>query len=70
MFPEAAETHEVRCADVHPVRCDVSLRASSHDALSDGVRAHGAIAHGFTPAWYGRERMASLTDACVTRIVS
>lgn len=69
MSPEVLHTHEVRCADVHPVRCIVALRASSDEALTDCVRAHGASAHGFTPAWYSRERIATIAQAC-TMLVS
>ena len=61
--PELPQTREVQCADIHPVRCNVALRASSNDALSDRVRAHGSSAHGFTPAWYSRERIARITEA-------
>ena len=61
------QTHEVRCADVHPVRCDVALRASTRHVLSDRVRAHGAIVHGFTPVWYTRDRMDSISEAYTTR---
>jgi predicted small metal-binding protein len=64
MTPGGLQTREVRCADVHPVRCNVALRASSNEALSDRVRAHGARVHGFTPVWYSRERIAAITEAC------
>ncbi len=60
MTPEEPHNCEVRCADVHPVQCKVALRASSNEALTDCVRAHGASVHGFTPAWYSRERMAGI----------
>ena len=63
MTPQILQTREVRCADVHPVRCNVALRASSDEALTDRVRAHGASVHGFTPVWYSRERIAAITDA-------
>jgi hypothetical protein len=63
MSPEGLQTREVRCADVHPVRCIVALRASSDEALTDRVRAHGASVHGFTPAWYSRERIAAIAQA-------
>ena len=66
MVPQALQTREVRCADVHPVHCDVALRASNDEALTDRVRAHGARVHGFTPIWYSRERIAAITDACTT----
>jgi hypothetical protein len=68
MTPEVPRTREVRCADVHPVQCKVALRASSYEALTDRVRAHGAIAHGFTPVWYSRERIsriAAIADASI-----
>jgi predicted N-formylglutamate amidohydrolase len=41
-------------------QCKVTLRASSNGALADCVRAHGASVHGFTPAWYSRERIARI----------
>jgi hypothetical protein len=56
MTPELLNTREVRCEDVHPVRCDVAFRASGDQALTDRVRAHGASAHGFTPADAPRHR--------------
>ena len=64
MTPRVLQTREVRCADVHPVRCNVALRASSYEALTDHVRAHGSSVHGFTPVWYSRERLAAITEAC------
>ena len=66
MTPEVLQTREVRCADVHPVHCTVALRASSNEALTDRVRAHGASVHGFTPVWYSRERIAAITEASTT----
>ena len=69
MTPEVLERHEVRCADVHPVRCNVCLRASGNEALTDRIRAHGARAHGFTPAWYSQERIAVITEACASPIL-
>jgi hypothetical protein len=60
MTPEVPRTCEVRCGDVHPVCCEVALRASNHVALIDRVRAHGASVHGFTPVWYSRERIAGI----------
>jgi predicted small metal-binding protein len=64
MTPRALQTREVCCADVHPVRCNAALRASSNEALTDRVRAHGSSVHGFTPVWYSRERLAAITEAC------
>jgi len=42
--PKLTRKAEVRCADVHSVRCDVALRASSNEALTDRVRARQALA--------------------------
>jgi predicted small metal-binding protein len=60
MTPGTPQPCEVRCADVHPVQCKVAIRATSNEALTDRVRAHGASVHGFTPAWYNRERIAAI----------
>jgi predicted small metal-binding protein len=68
MTPTVPRSCEVRCADVHPVQCNVALHASSNEALTDRVRAHGASVHGFTPVWYSRERIARIAwiaDAAV-----
>jgi predicted small metal-binding protein len=64
MIPPLPQTHEVLCADVHPVRCNVALRASTNEALAARIRDHGASVHGFTPVWYSRERIAAIADAC------
>lgn len=63
MTPQILQVREVRCADVHPVRCNVALRASSDEVLTDRVRDHGASVHGFTPIWYSRERIAAIKKA-------
>jgi predicted small metal-binding protein len=68
MIPVALRAPEVRCSEVHPVRCNEALRASSLEALTDRVRAHGASVHGFTPAWYSRERIAAIAEVCATSI--
>lgn len=68
MTPIVPRTCEVLCADVHPVQCEVAFRASSTEALTDSVRAHGASVHGFTPVWYSRERIAriaAIADASI-----
>jgi predicted small metal-binding protein len=65
MTPKRLQTREVRCADVHPVRCNVALRASSNEALTERVCAHGATVHGFTPVWYSRDRIAAITEAAM-----
>ena len=69
MTPELLQTREVRCEDVHPVRCDVALRASGNQALTARVRAHGASVHGFTPVWYSRERIAAITEASTVPVL-
>ena len=66
MTPRVPRICEVRCADVHPVRCKVALRATSNEALTDRVRAHGASVHGFTPVWYSGERIARIADAALS----
>jgi hypothetical protein len=59
---------ELRCADVHPVRCDEALRSSSPRELVARACAHGASAHGFTPAWYSPERVAAMAGAVTERL--
>jgi hypothetical protein len=59
-------TFELRCADVHPLGCEESLRArSAHDLVALACE-HGGLAHGFTPVWYSAERLASIA-AAITR---
>ena len=53
---------ELRCAEFHPVRCDVRLRAASLERLMIIAREHGALAHGFTPAWYDSRRLAAIAE--------
>ena len=54
---------ELQCADVLPVRCEVSWRSTSRDGLVTLACAHGQSVHGFTPAWYSRERIDIMTAA-------
>lgn len=68
MIPEVLQTREVRCEDVHPVRCNAALRGSSNQSVTDRVCAHGAIAHGFTPVWYSPARIAAISEACARSI--
>jgi predicted small metal-binding protein len=68
MTPVMPQPREVRCADVHPVRCTVTFRASSSEPLTDRIRDHGARVHGFTPVWYSRERIAVIAEACASAI--
>jgi predicted small metal-binding protein len=64
MTPELPRRLELRCGDVHPVRCDVAFRAMTREELTKRMCAHGAIAHGFTPSWYHAARIATIEDAC------
>ena len=54
------EQFRLRCADVHPVGCDVELVSSSRDDLVSRACSHGASAHGFTPVWYRPARLAAI----------
>ncbi len=73
--PEDAEPHpppgtppprddvcELRCAGVHPVHCDMRLRASTAERVVLLACEHGADAHGFTPRWYTPQRVLWMTD--------
>jgi predicted small metal-binding protein len=65
MTPELPRQRlELRCGDVHPVRCHVALRATDRDELTRRMCAHGALIHGFTPNWYNPARIASIAQAC------
>ena len=57
----------LRCAEVHPVRCNVRLRAASLESLMILVCEHGALAHGFTPCWYSSRRLASMAEIVMQR---
>jgi predicted small metal-binding protein len=65
MTSELPENFELRCDDVHPVRCSVAIRATSREEVTSRMRAHGSIAHGFTPDWYHPTRIATIERACV-----
>ena len=59
--PESMQDQfRLRCADAHPVGCDVELVSSSRDDVVSRVCSHGASAHGFTPAWYSSGRLAAI----------
>ena len=64
MTPALTQSFELRCSDVHPVRCDVALRAITREELTNRMCAHGAIVHGFTPTWYHPARVATIAQAC------
>ena len=61
-----AKTFELRCADVHPVRCEVRLGARTVEALVSLACDHGAHAHGFTPCWYDAARLAAMEGAAMS----
>ena len=60
MTPELPQNFELRCGEVHPVRCDVAIHAMSRAEVTRRMRDHGAIVHGFTPSWYQPARVASM----------
>ena len=45
------------CRSFHGARCDVSFQGGSPSRVVDIARKHGALAHGFTPAYYNRARL-------------
>lgn len=63
--PPAPDSHRLRlrCDDAHPVPCDVAWSGSTAAELVAVASAHGADAHGFTPAWYSLTRVAAMTVA-------
>jgi hypothetical protein len=63
--PELPQNFELRCGEVHPVRCNVAIRAMSPGEVASRMCAHGAIVHGFTPSWYHPARIATIERACV-----
>ena len=58
-----ADSFELSCAGVHSVRCGVALRGASREEVVELARAHGASAHGYTPAWYSSGRLAAMMAA-------
>jgi hypothetical protein len=64
MTPELQPRFDLRCDDVHPVRCTVALHAMTSEELTDRMCAHGANVHGFTPGWYHPARVAAIARAC------
>ena len=61
---------QLRCCDVHPVRCQVDLRSTSVAELLERACIHGATAHGFTPVWYTPARRARMAAAIAGRAPS
>jgi predicted small metal-binding protein len=64
MIPELPQRLQLRCGDVHPVRCNVAFHAMSREELTNRMCAHGALVHGFTPSWYHPARIATIAQAC------
>jgi predicted small metal-binding protein len=63
MTTERSQNFGLRCGEVHPVRCNVEIRAISREEVTIRMRDHGAMVHGFTPSWYHPARVASMS-AC------
>jgi MerR HTH family regulatory protein/Protein of unknown function (DUF1059) len=59
----ASRQLSLRCADVHPVTCDVEWTALSASELVAKAVDHGVDAHGFSPGWYTRKRIAAISRA-------
>jgi hypothetical protein len=59
---------EVRCADVHPAGCEQSLRADrSSDVVALACEHRTRWSTGFTPVWYGPDRLAAIAEAVTCR---
>ncbi|HTP28898.1 MAG TPA: hypothetical protein VMK12_24965 [Anaeromyxobacteraceae bacterium] len=58
---------ELRCAELHPVRCDVRLRGADLESLVIIACENGALAHGITPAWYDSRRLPSMAEIVTQR---
>ena len=54
---------QLRCANMHLVRCEHAASASRLQDSIASMRAHGATVHGFTPVWYSQERLAAMARA-------
>ena len=54
---------EVRCADIHPGRCEQVLRAPRADDVVALACEHGKLVHGFTAVYYSAERLAAIAAA-------
>jgi len=52
---------ELACERLHPIHCAEVLIADSPAELVAVARVHGADVHGFTPAWYGPDRLNTMT---------
>lgn len=65
--PMAPRTFELRCRDVHPAGCDQTVRADGFQTVIALACEHGALAHGFTPAWYSSERLHAMGDEVTER---
>ena len=60
---------EVRCADIHALSCEETLRAERRNDVVALACDHGAVIHGFTTAWYSDKRLAMIARAVTTRLV-
>ena len=56
----ATQSFELCCYDMHPHGCAEILHATHPGDMVEIAREHGARAHGFTPAWYSEQRLASM----------
>jgi hypothetical protein len=54
---------EVRCADIHPGRCEQVLRAPRPGEVVALACEHGKFVHGYTPVWYCARRLAAIAAA-------
>jgi hypothetical protein len=59
---------EMRCEELHPIRCAQLLQANSPAEMVNVAREHGALIHGFTPVWYDQERLTSMSTTVARRL--
>jgi hypothetical protein len=57
------QAFELRCADVHRAGCEAAFRARRVSDVVALACEHGALVHGYTPAWYSSERLAIIASA-------
>ena len=61
--PSASRLFKLKCVDVHSVNCDFVLGSENPHELVVRAREHGERVHGFTPTWYGAERLTAMWGA-------
>jgi hypothetical protein len=61
--PGARDWMSLCCADVHPVLCNAKWVSPNANELVENAVAHGEAAHGFTPAYYSPDRIATICRA-------